>query len=71
MAIKIPKLVKGVTVRAYCMKCKEKNRKMRKPKIVEAGESKRLMLQGTHKKCGSKMSVMTSVDRIKELNKAA
>jgi hypothetical protein len=69
--IKVPVLNKGVEVTAYCMKCKKKKRKMKNPKVVQAGKSNRLMIQGKHKKCGTKMSLMTSADRIKEYNKAA
>lgn len=68
---KVPVLNKGVKVTAYCMKCKKKNRKVKNPIVVQAGASKRLMIQGKHKKCGTKMSLMTSADRIKEYNKAA
>ena len=67
---KVPSLDKGIKVTAYCMKCKKKNRKMAGPAVVEAGATKRLMIQGKHKKCGTKMSVMTLADKIKQLNKA-
>ena len=66
---KTPKLTKGVKYRAYCVKCRKTGRTIKEPHLVE--KKNRVMIQGLHKKCGTKMSVMTSANKLEEMRKAA
>ena len=55
--------------KAYCMKCKKKKRKIMNGELVKAEGAERYFFKGTHKVCGSGVSVVVSKDSVIKVGK--
>lgn len=57
------------SVKAYCVKCRVKNTKMNEPVLRHTLVNGRLkpMVQGVHKKCGTKMTKFVGQDFVDDV----